>query len=127
MDVITRWHDYVERRDPSLLDALIAEGAVFQSPAVHRPQEGKTVTIKYLRAAMTVLGTDSFRYLGEWIGETSAVLEFEAEVDGLTVNGVDMIWWDEAGRITRFKVMVRPLRALNAVIERMRAELMQAG
>ena len=127
MDVIARWHDYVERREPALLEALIAEGAVFQSPAVHAPQEGKAVTIKYLTAAMIVLGTDSFRYLGEWIGETSAVLEFEAEVDGLIVNGVDMIWWDEAGRITRFKVMVRPLKALHAVIERMRAELMQAG
>ncbi len=127
MDVIARWHDYVERREPALLEALIAEGAVFQSPAVHAPQEGKAVTIKYLTAAMIVLGTDSFRYLGEWIGETSAVLEFEAGVDGLIVNGVDMIWWDEAGRITRFKVMVRPLKALHAVIERMRAELMQAG
>jgi len=127
MDAIARWHDYVERRDPALLEALIADGAVFQSPAVHKPQEGKAVTIKYLSAAMTVLGTESFRYLEEWIGETSAVLEFEAEVHGLTVNGVDMIWWDGAGRITRFKVMVPPLRALHAVIERMRAELMRAG
>lgn len=127
MDAIARWHDYVERREPALLEALIAEGAVFQSPAVHAPQEGKAVTIKYLSAAMIVLGAESFRYLGQWVGETSAVLEFEAEVDGLTVNGVDMIWWDEAGRITRFKVMVRPLKALHAVIERMRAELMRAG
>ena len=127
MDAIARWHDYVERREPALLEALIAERAVFQSPAVHTPQEGKALTIKYLSAAMIVLGAESFRYLGEWIGETSAVLEFEAEVDGLTVNGVDMIWWDEAGRITRFKVMVRPLKALHAVIERMRAELMRAG
>ena len=127
MDVIARWHDYVERREPALLEALIADGAVFQSPAVHKPQEGKAVTIKYLTAAMIVLGAESFRYLGEWIGESSAVLEFEAEVDGLIVNGVDMIWWDEAGRITRFKVMVRPLKALHAVIERMRAELVRAG
>lgn len=127
MDAITRWHDYVERRDPTLLEALIAEGAVFQSPAVHKPQEGKAVTIKYLTAAMIVLGTESFRYPEQWIGESSAVLEFEAEVDGLIVNGVDMIWWDETGRITRFKVMIRPLKALNVVVERMRAELMRAG
>jgi len=123
MNVIARWHDYVERRDPALLDALIAEECVFQSPAVHSPQEGKAVTLKYLRAAMVVLNGPSFRYLGEWTGADSAVLEFEAEVDGLIVNGVDMIWWNEAGQITRFKVMVRPLKALNALVARMAAEL----
>lgn len=126
MDVIARWHEYVERGDPALLDDLIADGAVFQSPAVHGPQEGKTVTIRYLRAALAVLNDGSFHYLGEWLGDGSAVLEFEAEVDGLTVNGVDMIWWDETGRITRFKVMVRPLKALNALVGRMAAELARA-
>jgi len=123
MNVIERWHDYAERRDPALLDALIADEAVFQSPAVHSPQVGKAITVKYLRAAMIVLNNESFRYLGEWIGAESAVLEFEAEVDGLIVNGVDMIWWDESGQITRFKVMVRPLKALNALVARMAAEL----
>jgi hypothetical protein len=127
MNVIERWHDYVERGDPVLLEALIAEEAVFQSPAVHSPQVGKAITLKYLRAAMVVLNNESFRYLGEWVGPESAVLEFEAEVDGLTVNGVDMIWWNEAGQITRFKVMVRPLKALNALVARMAAELMRAG
>jgi hypothetical protein len=123
MTVIARWHDYAERGDPALLDALIAEDAVFQSPAVHSPQVGKAITLKYLRAAMVVLNNESFRYLGEWIGPDSAVLEFETEMDGLTVNGVDMIWWNEAGQITRFKVMVRPLKALNALVARMAAEL----
>lgn len=126
MDAIARWHDYVESGDPAMLDALIADGAVFQSPAVHSPQEGKAVTVRYLRAAMTVLNNGSFRYLDEWIGPASAVLEFEAVVDGLTVNGVDMIRWDETGRITRFKVMVRPLKALHALVARMAAELAQA-
>ena len=127
MDVIARWHDYVERGDPALLDALIAGDCVFQSPAVHSPQAGKAITLKYLRAAMVVLNNPTFRYLGEWIGADSAVLEFEAEVDGLTVNGVDMIWWNEDGQITRFKVMVRPLKALNALVARMAAELQRAG
>jgi ketosteroid isomerase-like protein len=127
MDVIARWHEVVERGDPALLDALIAEDAVFQSPAVHSPQQGKAVTLKYLRAALAVLNTGSFRYLGEWVGADSAVLEFEAEVDGLIVNGVDMIWWNGSGQITRFKVMVRPLKALNALVARMAAELGRVG
>jgi hypothetical protein len=117
----------VESGDPARLEALIADEAVFQSPAVHKPQEGKANVLKYLRAAVVVLNSGSFRYLGEWRGERTAVLEFEAEVDALTVNGVDMIWWDESGKITRFKVMLRPLRALNAVIPHMAAELMRAS
>jgi hypothetical protein len=127
MDAIARWHEVVENADPAMLEALIADDAVFLSPAVHSPQQGKAIVIKYLTAAMAVLNSGAFRYLGEWRGERTAVLEFEAEVDGLVVNGVDMIWWDEAGRITRFKVMLRPFKALNAVIARMAAELMRAG
>jgi hypothetical protein len=127
MDVIARWHEHVAQGDPAVLDALIAEGCVFQSPAVHSPQVGKAITLRYLRAAMTVLNGPSFRYLDEWVCADKAVLEFEAEVDGLTVNGVDMIWWNAAGQITRFKVMVRPLKALNALVARMAAELQRAG
>jgi hypothetical protein len=127
MDVIARWHEHVAQGDAALLDALIAEDCVFQSPAVHSPQVGKAVTLKYLRAAMVVLNNDSFRYLDQWVLADKAVLEFEAEVDGLIVNGVDMIWWNEAGQITRFKVMVRPLKALNALVARMAAELQRAA
>src|SRR5689334_13798635 len=127
MDVIARWHDYVERGDPALLDALIAEDCLFQSPAVHSPQVGKAITLKYLRAALLVLNRPGFRYLDQWVLADKAVLEFEAEVDGLLVNGVDMIWWNEAGQIIRFKVMVRPLKALNALVARMAAELSREG
>ena len=127
MTVIERWHEYVAQGDPALPDALIAEDCVFQSPAVHSPQVGKAITLKYLRAAMTVLNGPSFRYLDEWVCADKAVLEFEADVDGLIVNGVDMVWWNEAGQITRFKVMVRPHKALNALVARMAAELQSAG
>jgi hypothetical protein len=123
VDPIASWHDYVRVRDPALLDALVAEEAVFRSPAVHSPQVGKAATVTYLRAAMEVLGNESFRYLNEWRGERSAVLEFEAEIDGLTANGVDIIHWDEGGRIILFKVMVRPLKVLNRLVEKMAAEL----
>lgn len=122
MDGLARWHDYMAGNDPAGLDAIIAEDAVFWSPAVHRPQEGKALVVKYLTAAHHVLGGDGFRYTGEWRADRSAVLEFETEIDGVTINGIDMIDWNEAGLITRFKVMVRPLKGLNKVVELMQAQ-----
>lgn len=122
-DPIQRWHEYVHARDAALLDALIAEGCVFTSPAVHTPQVGKAVTVKYLTAAMQVLGGADFRYVGEWRTGDGAVLEFESEVDGLAVNGVDIIRWGPDGRIVAFKVMARPLKGLMKLVERMGAEL----
>jgi hypothetical protein len=120
---IARWHQLVAARDLSGLDDLLADEVIFQSPAVHTPQVGKTVTRRYLEAAQHVLMNDSFRYVGEWFGETSAVLEFETTIDGLQLNGVDMIHWDESDRIVRFKVMVRPFKALQALIPMMAREL----
>ena len=121
---IERWHAYMRAPTAAGLDALLAEDVVFQSPAVHTPQHGKGVTTKYLTAAAEVLGNPSFRYVGEWTAERSAVLEFECELPGgISVNGVDIIDWGEDGRIVRFKVMVRPVKALNAVVPLMGAAL----
>jgi uncharacterized protein (TIGR02118 family) len=121
---IARWHQLVAARDLSQLDDLLADEVVFQSPAVHTPQVGKAVTKQYLAAALHVLNNGSFRYVGEWLGESSAVLEFETVIEGLQVNGVDIIHWDGAGRITRFKVMVRPIKGLQALIPLMARELL---
>ena len=121
-ETIARWHEVVEAKDPSLLDTLLAEGCVFRSPAVHTPQEGKALTTQYLAAAMVVLGP-TLTYQREWYAESSAVLQFEAELDGLTVDGVDMITWGDDGRITEFAVMVRPVKALHKLMELMAAEL----
>ena len=123
MDTIARWHDYMASGDPALLDDLIAEDCVFRSPAVHSPQVGKAITLKYLGAAATVLGTADFRYTGEWRARNSAVLEFESVVDGMSVNGVDIIHWGDDGRIVSFKVMVRPIKGLTALIAAMAARL----
>ena len=123
---IAGWHEFVRTRDPAVLHALLAEDAVFESPVVHTPQTGRPIVEKYLLAAMTVLGGDSFRYLGEWTAEDSAVLEFACEIDGIAINGVDMIAWNEAGKITRFKVMVRPLKAINLLHQMMGARLAPA-
>jgi hypothetical protein len=120
---ITRWHELVAARDLSGLDDLLADEVIFQSPAVHTPQVGKAVTRRYLEAALHVLNNDNFRYIGEWFGENSAILEFETVIDGLQLNGVDMIHWDASDRIVRFKVMVRPFKALQTLIPLMAREL----
>ncbi|MES2754772.1 MAG: nuclear transport factor 2 family protein [Pseudomonadota bacterium] len=122
-DPIERWHAYMRAGDVSLLDGMIAEDAVFRSPAVHTPQEGKAITVKYLTAAFHVLGNPSFRYTGEWRAERSAVLRFECEVGGKQVQGVDIIGWNAAGLIDEFTVMVRPLKGLMALVEAMGARL----
>lgn len=116
---IDHWHRLMRARDAAGLDDLIAEDCVFQSPAVHSPQRGKALTIKYLSAAQKVLGTPSFHYVEEWIGEHSAVLEFELDLDGIHVNGVDIIHWNADDRITNFRVMIRPVKALQAVMPAM--------
>jgi hypothetical protein len=115
---LARWHQVVETKHPALLDALLADDAVFRSPAVHTPQEGKALTTAYLWAALNVLGP-TLTYQHEWYDDSSAVLEFTAELDGLTVHGVDMFRWDDAGRITEFTVMVRPFKGLQKLMEQM--------
>ena len=122
---VAQWHQLVKSRDAALLDVLLADDVVFESPVVHTPQRGKTVTLVYLRAALQVLNNDSFTYPRQWYGEHSAVLEFQSTVDGVLVNGVDMIEWNAEGKINQFKVMVRPLKALNKLHERMFAKLQE--
>ena len=124
-DPIETWHRIVENRDVQGLEALLADEAVFHSPVVHTPQIGKPITKKYLAAAFQVFFNESFRYVREVQGDRDAVLEFEVQLDGITVNGVDMIKWNEAGKITEFKVMLRPLKAVNLIHQKM-AQMLQA-
>lgn len=115
---LTRWHAYMESGgDPALLGDLIADAAVFHSPVVHTPQAGKAVVTSYLVAAAHVLGNDSFHYVRELVDGDEMMLEFVTELDGITINGVDIIRWNADGQITDFKVMVRPLKAINKVWE----------
>ena len=109
------WHAVVRSRDPALLDELLADDVVFLSPVVHTPQRGRDITRSYLQAAMHVLNNDSFTYLREIVDGNDAVLEFQTEIDGITINGVDMLRFDDAGRIIEFKVMVRPLKAIQTL------------
>ena len=123
--VIESWHNIVRTRDAIGLADMLADDVVFYSPVVHTPQIGRQITTMYLTAALHVFGNESFRYVREVVGESDAVLEFETEIDGITVNGVDMIRWNSDGNITEFKVMLRPLKAVNIIHQKM-GEMLQA-
>jgi hypothetical protein len=116
---VEQWHALVRSHDPSGLDDLLAEDAVFFSPVVHTAQHGKAITKAYLSAAFVVFFNPSFRYVREIVGSSDAMLEFETEIDGVLVNGVDIIKWNSTGNIVEFKVMVRPLKAITIIHERM--------
>ena len=113
MSGLDKWYAYMKSHDTAALWDLLHPDAVFESPVVHTPQRGADITYKYLSSAIKVLNGESFRYLGEWRGDNSAVLEFATEIDGITINGVDIIKFADDGRIIHFKVMVRPLKAMN--------------
>lgn len=123
MNALERWHEMVESKDTSMLDAIIADDCVFYSPIVHTPQEGKDLTVRYLTAAAEVLGGEGFRYVREIIGDKQAAMEFETVCDGIVINGIDIVTWNEQGQIDSFKVMVRPLKAVNMLHSQMMAML----
>jgi len=125
---VAAWHAYMHSHgDAELLGALVAPDAVFHSPVVHTPQAGKAKVMMYLLAAAQVLGNDSFVYVREMIDGDNALLEFTATIEGIHVNGVDLITFDKDGAIIDFKVMVRPLKAVNKLWEMMGAQLQAAG
>ncbi len=123
-DTIKNWHALLESRDLSGLDRLIADDAVFHSPVVHTPQVGKELTRFYLTGAFYVLFDNGFHYVREIVGEDNAALEFAAEINGIQINGIDLIHWNKDGRIDDFKVMIRPLKAVN-LLHRMMGEALK--
>ena len=124
MNTLERWHEIIKERKPELLDEILAEDCVFLSPVVHTPQRGREITKLYLTGAMHVLG-HGFRYEKEVVSPQHAVLEFVCEIDGITVNGVDIMSFDADGKINEFKVMVRPLKAINLLHAKM-GEMLEA-
>ena len=107
------WYAFMKSHDHAALWELLHPDAVFESPVVHTPQVGRDIVFKYLASAEKVLGGPGFTYTGEWRSQNGAVLEFENVIDGIKLNGVDIITFADDGRITNFKVMVRPLKAIN--------------
>ena len=126
---LKNWHRVLDGgSDPAALAEIIREDAVFHSPVVHTPQSGRAKVVGYLAAAGVVLNTEAFRYVREFSDGNQALLEFVTELDGIQINGIDLITFDDAGLIADFKVMVRPLKAINKVWEKMAAMLAaQAG
>jgi hypothetical protein len=137
-DVVARWHAFVRGEEPEGLDALLDDDVVFYSPIVYTPQEGKAITSLYLRAAAGTFGggggdggggsdratrEGGFRYTKTVVAGDTAILEFETTMRGKYVNGVDIIRCNDEGRIVEFRVMVRPLQAVNLVHEQMAAML----
>ncbi len=125
INTLSAWHELVQSRNTKGLGTLLAENVVFHSPVVHTPQTGKTITAQYLAAAFHVFFNETFRYTREIAGPSDAALEFEVEIDGIVVNGVDMIKWNDEGLIVEFKVLIRPLKAIHLIHQKM-AEILQA-
>jgi len=124
---LAEWHTLATAPDPERLARLVAEDAVFHSPVVHTPQEGRALVVSYLSAAAATLGQGQFRYVRELVDGQNVMLEFTCVLDGIQVNGVDIIRFDEAGMIADFKVMIRPIKAVNKVWEMMAAQLEKAS
>ena len=122
-----RWEHIAESGDFDLLDELLADDVIFESPIVHTPQVGRAITKAYLVAAVQVLKSSESRFVNRWFGEQSAVLELESRIDGVTIDAVDIIGWNWEGRINRFKVMVRPLKAISALHQAMGRQLATSG
>ena len=136
---VEAWHAYVRDVKEETPDEILADDVVFLSPVVHTPQQGKGATKMYLMAAFNVFPGDpatekvggvsgekpagKFKYVREVVGSHDAVLEFETEMDGIFVNGVDMITRNDEGKISEFKVMIRPLKAIQKVHANMAAML----
>jgi SnoaL-like domain len=126
MTALDKWYAYAKSHDRTALWDLLHPDVVFESPVVHTPQRGQDITFKYLASALDVLGGPGFAYVGEWRNDHGAVLEFETEIDGIKLNGVDIISFSDDGRIIHFKVMVRPLKAINLLHRLMGEQLAKA-
>ena len=119
---INKWHEVILEGKMELLDNLLNDNAIFYSPVVFKPLEGKEITKMYLSAAGLSFNMDSFKYTRELNDGNHSVLEFETTIDDISVNGIDMIEWDDDGKILSFKVMIRPFKAVEIV----RAKMVEA-
>ena len=122
---IKKWHQVVQEKNFELLESILDDSVVFYSPVVFTPQEGKKITFMYLSSVAMVFNVDSFSYTHEVIDGNMASLEFELELEGIHINGLDLITWNKDQKITEFKVFIRPLQGLNALHKMMGKALKQ--
>ena len=116
---LKRWHQGLKSMDSNFLDEILDDSCVFTSPIVFKPIEGKEMSKLYLMGAGQTFDMDRFKYVKELVDGLDTVLEFETYIDDISVNGVDIIRWNEEGKIIDFKVMIRPLQAIGALQKKM--------
>lgn len=120
---ISSWHKVVKTLDAKLLKSILHKDAIFYSPILFKPQKGRKLVMAYLLSASKMFEETGFHYVKELIGKNEAVLEFNAEIEGIVIDGIDIISWNDEGLITEFKVMIRPLKAIEKVGEKMKTQL----
>ena len=123
MSNFQKWHEIVSTGDSKALKSLVHKDCVFYSPIIFKPQKGQKLTCIYLSAAFKVLTAGGFKYVKELDSDTNSILEFQCELDGVKIEGVDIITWNDDNQIIEFKVMLRPFRASEKVGEKMKAQL----
>tara|TARA_B100001063_G_C16701050_1_gene522568 strand:- start:216 stop:611 length:396 start_codon:yes stop_codon:yes gene_type:complete len=126
-ELIHKWHKVMKNSELELLDEIIADDATFSSPVVFKPMLGKEITMMYLSAAGQSFNMEKFQYTKEIHDGMNSVLEFETYIDEISVNGVDIIEWNEDGKIANFKVMIRPFKAVQKVQQKMVEALESLG
>lgn len=113
------WHKFVNERNIHELNSFISDDVTLYSPVVFKPIKGKFMVTMYLQAAAEIIANDSFKYVREVVDKQNAILEFETEINGLSVNGVDMLQFTKDGKLKEIKVMIRPLKGVNVVHQKM--------
>ncbi|MBA6416862.1 nuclear transport factor 2 family protein [Colwellia sp. 6M3] len=123
--MLSNWHTLIKNKAVSQVSTLLADDVTLYSPVIHSPIKGKEMVSMYLTAAFHTFLNGSFNYDREFLSNNAAVLEFSLKIQDIDINGIDMITWNEQGKITEFKVMIRPYKALNMINDQMTAMLDQ--
>ena len=123
MKMLNKWHTMIKSKQVDQVSTLLADNVTLFSPVIHSPIQGKKMVSMYLTAAFHTFLNGTFNYNREFSGDNSAVLEFSLNIQGIEINGIDMITWNDESKITEFKVMIRPYKALNMINDQMTAML----
>ena len=123
MKMLNKWHTMIKSKQVDQVSTLLADNVTLFSPVIHTPIQGKKMVSMYLTAAFHTFLNGTFNYHREFSGDNSAVLEFSLNIQGIEINGIDMITWNDENKITEFKVMIRPYKALNMINDQMTAML----
>ncbi len=122
---LTEWHQVVFEGKLDLLDQMLADDVVFHTPLYLKPRKGRQVTRFILATVIEIF--ENFTYHREIIDGDSWMLEFSADIGGISLKGIDLIRWNEAGQIIDFEVYIRPLNGVQALGDAMYERIKAAG